>query len=461
MFGLIAMNIRIEKSNDDLQKHSGIVLIDNILKNIDIKKFDYLSNRTPNKRWIPNSSVVKSAIILQCFAMPNFQDIKEMNEDTLFRFLNGCKISPETYRQRMDYLAKEDAAYEIIDKFNVEVLKNRRFNTTSFNGKEYYTVDIDVTPFCNPNVHKEGVSCTYKMVDGFAPIMAYLGQYAIAFDLREGSQHSEKGAVEFLNRVLKMVREIGIPMDKVLVRVDSGHDDSKFTDACIETGVNFIVKRNHRRETYDQVKADIRATVSPVVSAHGNHRVYYQLNRNVVPAKAKNRDLYTVFKLVEDYTDAPLFAFMDEKDRPCELSSYWTNLDIVDADNQFGLMTAKECDRLYREHATSEQYHSELKSDMNMELLPSKYFATNKLFLQLAALSFNILRIIGDEAIEIDENLQHHKNVQTVRIRLRTVIDKICTIACKIVHHSRMLFIKFGRKAFFYDTFVKIYEKTC
>ncbi len=140
---------------------------------------------------------------------------------------------------------------------------------------------------------------------------------------------------------------------------------------------------------------------------------------------------------------------MDEKDRPCELSSYWTNLDIVDADNQFGLLTAKACDRLYREHATSEQYHSELKSDMNMELLPSKYFATNKLFLQLASLSFTILRIIGDEAIEIDENLQHHKNVQTVRIRLRTVIDKICTIACKIVHHARILFIKFGRKAFF------------
>ena len=55
--------------------------------------------------------------------------------------------------------------------------------------------DIDVTPFANPGVHKEGISCTYKLVDGFAPINAYLGGYAECFDLREGKQHSENGAI--------------------------------------------------------------------------------------------------------------------------------------------------------------------------------------------------------------------------------------------------------------------------
>ena len=453
------MYVFFEKSNDDIQKHAGMLLIDKLLNVCNLSDFDSLSNRTQNKRWIRNSSVIKSAIILQCFAMPDFQDIKELCEDSLFTSLVGGSISPETYRQRMDFLAKEDNASDLVDSHIVQILKNRPFTTTHVNGKEFYTLDIDVTPFCNPNVKKEGISCTYKKIDGYAPIMAYFCQYALCFELREGSQHSEKGAVEFLNRTLKMVRGLGIPMEKVLVRVDSGHDDAKFIDACNENSVKYIVKRNHRRESHADIIADMRANVTPVVSAHGNHSLFLQTYNNIAPTNVKSRELYAVFKLVEDITKAPILSLLPADKRPYELSSYWTNLDVADPeDKQFGFLTAQACDQLYREHATSEQFHSELKSDMNMELLPSKYFATNKLFLHLAALSFNVLRIIGDQAVNNDQNFQHHKNKSITRIRLRTVIDKICTIAFKIVHHARRIFIKFGRRAFFYETFIKIYQ---
>lgn len=454
------MNITFKKSNDDIEKHSGMLLIDKALSRCDLSKFDHLSNKTQNKRWIPNSSVVKSAIFLQCFAMPDFQDIKELSEDSLFTTLIGSSISPETYRQRMDFLAKEDNISALVDSLIVQVLKNRPFLTTRYNNKDFYTLDIDVTPFCNPNVKKEGVSCTYKKVDGYAPIMAYFCQYALCFDLREGSQHSEKGAVEFLNRVLDMVRALGIPMEDVLVRVDSGHDDAKFTDACIENKVKFIVKRNHRGVSHAEIIADMRANVAPITSRHGNHSILFQCYDNMEPTNAKKHGLFAAFKLVEeDPTKAPLLALLSDRDRPCELSSYWTNLNIVEPqDKQFGFLTAKACDQLYREHATSEQYHSELKGDMHMELLPSKYFATNSLFLHIAALSFNVLRIIGHHAVNNDKRFQHHKKDPITRIRLRTVIDKICTIAFKLVFHARRMFIKFGRKAFFYKTFVKIYQ---
>ena len=245
------------------------------------------------------------------------------------------------------------------------------------------------------------------------------------------------------------------------MRVDSGHDDAKFTDACIENGVKFIVKRNHRRETYADLIADMRENITPVESAHGNHRLYFQCKKDIIPANAKKYDLYAAFKLKESFSKNSLFAYMSKKDQPCELISYWTNIDIVNvAGEHFGFTTAMECDRLYAEHATSEQFHSELKSDMNIELLPSKYFATNKLFLHLAAVSFNVLRIIGDEGVNNDQKFQHHKNERTTRIRLRTVIDKICTIAFKLVRHARRIFIKFGRKVIFDDTFIKIYKTT-
>jgi len=50
---------------------------------------------------------------------------------------------------------------------------------------------------------------------------------------------------------------------------------------------------------------------------------------------------------------------------------------------------------LYCDHATSEQFHSEFKTDLDIERLPSGKFATNDLVMACATLSYNILRWIG------------------------------------------------------------------
>ena len=141
------------------------------------------------------------------------------------------------------------------------------------------------------------------------------------------------------------------------------------------------------------------------------------------------------------------------------MQSIWTNLPRSAKDEaNYGTAFARAGFRLYNDHATSEQYHSELKTDMNMELLPSKYFTTNKLFLALSAIAFNVLRLIGDKAVSVDASLQHHKTKRTERIRLRTVIDKFCTIACRVKSHARQLILEFGRKCSYFDTFVKLYR---
>ena len=58
--------------------------------------------------------------------------------------------------------------------------------------------------------------------------MAYLCSYAIKFELRPGSQDSVNGAIEFVDKCFNIIKKIGIQLDKVLVRSDSGHDDSRF-----------------------------------------------------------------------------------------------------------------------------------------------------------------------------------------------------------------------------------------
>ncbi len=49
----------------------------------------------------------------------------------------------------------------------------------------------------------------------------------------------------------------------------------------------------------------------------------------------------------------------------------------------------------YHAHGTSEQFHSEIKSDMNLERLPSGKFAANALVLLLGLVAYNCLRLCG------------------------------------------------------------------
>jgi hypothetical protein len=44
----------------------------------------------------------------------------------------------------------------------------------------------------------------------------------------------------------------------------------------------------------------------------------------------------------------------------------------------------------YHAHGESEQYHSELKTDMDVERLPSGKFETNELVLELAMIAYNL-----------------------------------------------------------------------
>lgn len=68
-----------------------------------------------------------------------------------------------------------------------------------------------------------------------------------------------------------------------------------------------------------------------------------------------------------------------------EVNTFWTNLGCTD----------DEVIDLYHAHGESEQYHSEIKTDMDVERLPSGKFDTNDLVLELTVLAYNILRIIG------------------------------------------------------------------
>ena len=100
------------------------------------------------------------------------------------------------------------------------------------------------------------------------------------------------------------------------------------------------------------------------------------------------------------------------RDRDIEVNTWWTNTDFTDRD-----VTAH-----YHAHGECGQFHSELKTDMDLERLPSGKFQTNELVLELAILSYNILRMIGQESLG-KRNPRLKRTVK--RHRHRTVINNL------------------------------------
>ena len=123
---------------------------------------------------------------------------------------------------------------------------------------------------------------------------------------------------------------------------------------------------------------------------------------------------------------------------------YWTSLGVSD----------EEVIELYHNHAVCEQFHSELKTDMNIEQLPSGKFETNALILKLAMIAYNILRIIGNEAMKKKDMPIRHSTIK--RRRLKTIIENLILIAGHLTVHAHKIKLALGRSNAWSTTFLRL-----
>lgn len=110
--------------------------------------------------------------------------------------------------------------------------------------------------------------------------------------------------------------------------------------------------------------------------------------------------------------------------------------------------------KLFRDHATSEQFHSELKTDyLNLERLPSGKVATNDLVLCTGLVAYNLLRAIGQISIqEPDAPLRKTQSmVSDIPAYLRDVVGIKC-------HEPMFPFKLCTWEALFRDVFLKRIE---
>jgi len=96
---------------------------------------------------------------------------------------------------------------------------------------------------------------------------------------------------------------------------------------------------------------------------------------------------------------------------------------------------------LYADHGTHEQFHSEFKTDLDLERLPSGKFDTNYVVCGLAALTMNILRLMGQAGLHGPDAPVRHA---AKRRRLKTVMQELVYRAGRLIEHGRQLILGLG-----------------
>jgi len=429
----------IDKGNDSLHSIGGILLVGQSLRHCKLNDIFLSTNRSGLQ--FQDVDILKSQIGLLSQGREKFTDIGQFRGNEVFTKALDIKAVPseESLRQRLEKMP--NTHNNLLVQANLQFLKTREFGSLHKGGMTFIPVDMDVSPLDNTNSNKESVGRTYKGCDGFAPMLAYIGTegFMLKNELRPGKQHSQKGMPEFLDKSFSMLGKLKLK-HPVLLRLDAAHD-AEINFDHLPAEHYFIIKRNLRRESPEQWLAFARRTGRQLKSREGKN-VFIGEAHHKYPGNNEERPVIPVsYKVTERLTDIYGNQLLIPE---IEVATYWTNLPLE----------AQDIIALYQDHGTSEQFHSELKSDMNVERLPSGKFATNQLYLNCAMLAFNTLRMIGQLLIE-NKNLAPVK-IKGQRRRLRTVIRDLILLACKHVKHSSKEILKFGRSCPWFEVYQKI-----
>ena len=444
------MRFKLEQSDATLTAHSGLALIGLLLEKTQLRARlnQTLVPTCPNPE-IGHADVVASYLGLLAQGKSDFEDIEPFREDAFFAQALACERVPSapTLRQRFD--AAPHGEWEgILREEVVSLLRRTKAHLTPSHSK-LLPLDVDVAPFDNSDSKKEGVALTYKKVPGYAPIFCYLGRegYLVDLELRSGNTHSQKGTEAVLKRAIAASRQIiGRRHLRLLLRLDAGNDDLDNIQVCIEANaaqdapkVEWLIKRNLRKETLENWHE--------IAMQHGvleQPRAGKKIWRGSIEVSREGiaQPLRIVFCVTERSHSASGQIFLVPQ---LEVDTYWTSL----RDD------ARTIIALYHEHGTMEQFHSEIKSELDLERLPSGKFATNSFVLHAGMLAYNMLRVLGQESLKVTEQ-PLRKIVK--RRRLRTVIQNLITLATRIVQHARSHKLVFSWHAPWYDIFRYVYH---
>lgn len=440
---------QIEQSNEEFYtSHSG-----NALVGLSLNRFTTLASSlattVPTDDVISHGDIIRSYCGLLSQAKSDFVAIEQYRGDDFFRESLGNEHVPSegTMRQRMDEHAA--AFLPLVSWASIEFLQKVKAPVSPLD-TGHVSVDIDGFVMDNSDSTKEKVSRTYRQVDGYLYLPAYLGLEGLLVNghLLPGSQHPQKEYLSYLRETHARIRQIC--EKKLLYRKDSAHDS---LDNRVELAgyakTDYIIKWNPRKENpVHWWRQGIEAGGLVSCPRPGKREVLFSVKEKETVTQDDGTTKTFTFRRVMRGIERTI----DKKGQPMllpeyELEGWWTSLSLAD----------DKIIELYKGHGLCEQFHAEIKTDMDLERLPSGKFATNQLVMACGALVYNILRFIGQVTLVSNKRIIRH---EAKRRRIKTVIQELIYFAARLIASGRRLKLRFSRHVKAHaEAFATIYRR--
>jgi hypothetical protein len=437
----------LKPSTRHLTSTAGLMLIGQCLLLAELERLDL---RLPKRGKITLSGLVKCYVAWLTLGKSDFEAIEAFRQDAFLREALGLPWVPGSVWLRQQLEAHAAVSRDDTDDWSVRLLRRSGAPVTADDG--YVCLDFDAFVMDNSGTQKECVGRTYQGVDGYTPIAAYLGNegWCLGLELRPGVQHSTLETHDFLARVLPRVAAL-TPGQAVLARSDSGFDsarllfqqeDERRAGAAQGRTFEYLVKWNPRRQDLTAWAGRAEAAGAWVESRPGKRTALLDLT--VERAWSKDR---RPFRLVVRMTERTIDKHGQHLLLPVyQLEGWWTSLDEA----------PEQVIRRYQRHGTHEQFHSEIKTDLDLERLPSGKFDGNDLILHLGMLAYNCLRLLGQRGLTGAFAPVRHP---AQRRRLKTVLQEIMYRAAQFIRKARVRWLDFGRTGSIAAVFAALQEE--
>lgn len=438
----------IEQSDEEFYtSHSGLALVGMALNRFTSLASALAAMAAPGDL-IAGVDIIRSYCALLAQGKSDFIAVEQYRDDDFFREALGNKEVPSegTMRQRMDEYAER--ILSSVSWASIEFLERTKVPLTAIS-TGHIPLDIDGFVLDNSGSKKEKVERTYRQVDGYLSLPAYLGQegWMVNQHLLPGSQHPQNGFIAFIRETLARVRQFC--KQKLLIRADSAHDAiANLAELSRHRRLDFVIKWNPRKQDKHAWVIYALAHGKVTTPRAGKRVAVFSVKEKHAFTDADGIERTVTLRRVMRVTERTI----DKKGQmllvpDIELEGWWTSLTLSD----------QEIIELYKGHALCEQYHAEIKTDMDLERLPSGKFATNHLVMACGALVYNILRFIGQVALVKPSGIIRH---EAKRRRVKTVIQELVYFAGRLITTGRRLKLRFSRHVTAHaEAFSQIYQR--
>jgi len=461
--------LTVKQLSYDLTPVAGLALVGQLLESLR-GQFKRIDAAMPVRTGMTTGEVLRSYVGLLAQGKNDFDAIESYRGDSFYKTALCVRQVPSspTLRQRLDARASE--LFEFVPDM-IEALLSSQRPDYGVLACGWLPLDVDTFAMDNSDTAKEGVGRTYAGVDGYCPLAAYLGShgYCLELALRPGQQHSARETDFNFERLVPMAQRLSKREHKapILARLDSGFDSARLMrslHAHNQPGlprVDWLIKWNPRNTCVDEVWEQLNARGAiwshcregkrlTVWEEHAYIEGISDASGQASDFVGPPRPMRRVLRMIERTIDKHGQVLLQPE---LTLEGWTTSLPMH--------ISAAQIIELYADHGTHEQFHSEFKSDLDLTRLPSGKFDTNYLIGQLAALTMNMLRLIGQGGLTGEDAPIRHP---AKRRRIKTVLQEMIYRAARLIEHGRRLILGLGandRAAQAFERLHKQWQAAC